>query len=67
MFVNSPYIDLPFADVHDPKGLCRDVSTIGHWATGDTEVTLKSMTELPYVLGLVRQAYEAQMGNGGAA
>jgi len=29
--------------------------------------TLASLDELPYVMGLVRQSYERQMGDGGQA
>ena len=60
-------INLPFADVIDTKGLCRNVTHIGHYGTGDVEVGLKSLDELPYVMGLVRQSYERQMGEGGQA
>ena len=60
-------INLPFAEVIDPKGLCRDVTNIGHYGTGDVEIGLKSLNELPYVMGLVRQSYERQMGDGGQA
>lgn len=34
---------------------------------GDIEVGLSKAEELPYVMGLVRQAFENQMGNGGDA
>jgi len=33
----------------------------------DAEVVLTSVDDLPYVLGLIRQAFEKQMGNGGEA
>lgn len=58
-------INLPFAEIHDPKGLCKDVTNLGRWGNGDVEVVLTSLEELPYVMSLVRQAYEAQMGEGG--
>ncbi len=60
-------LNMPFAEINDPKGLCRDVTNIGHYANGDVEVGLRSLDELPYVMGLVRQSYERQMGNGGQA
>ena len=47
--------------------LCRDVTNIGHYGTGDAEVGLGSLDELPYLMGLVRQSLERQMGNGGEA
>ena len=50
--------------INDPKKLCRDVSMLSRWGNGDVEIGLSSLEELPYILSLVRQAYEAQMGNG---
>jgi predicted transport protein len=55
-------LNLPYPEVNDSRGICRDVSGIGHWGNGDVEVGLSSLDELPYVMGLVRQAYEKQMG-----
>lgn len=58
-------INLPFSDINDPKGLCKDVSDLGRWGNGDVEVGLSSLDELPYIMSLVQQAYETQMGEGG--
>ena len=60
-------LNMPFAEINDPKGLCKDVTDLGRWGNGDVEVGLKSLDELPYVMGLVRQSYERQMGDGGQA
>ena len=60
-------INMAFAEINDPKGLCKDVTGLGRWGNGDVEVGLKSLDELPYVMGLVRQSYEHQMGDGGQA
>ena len=57
-------LNLPFTEINDPRGMCKDVSGIGHLGNGDVEVGLKSLDELPYVMGLVRQSYERQMGEG---
>lgn len=57
-------LNISFADVNDPKKLCRDVSEIGRWGNGDVEVGLSKLDDLPYVMGLVRQALEKQMGEG---
>lgn len=57
-------LNLPFTEINDPRGMCKDVSGIGRWGNGDVEVGLKSLDELPYVMGLVRQSYERQMGEG---
>ncbi|HXG69485.1 MAG TPA: DUF262 domain-containing protein [Gemmatimonadaceae bacterium] len=60
-------INMTFAEIHDPKGLCKDVTNLGRWGNGDVEIGLTSLQELPYVMGLVRQSYERQMGDGGQA
>ena len=58
-------LNMEFPDINDPKGLCKDVSGLGRWGNGDVEVGLASLVELPYVMGLVRQAFERQMGANG--
>ena len=55
-------LNMPFSEINDPKGLCKDVSSVGRWGNGDVEVGLASLEELPYVIGLVRQSLERQMG-----
>ncbi len=63
--VLSLNISLP--ELEDPRSLCKDVSQIGHWGNGDVEFALESTDQLAYAVGLVRQALERQMGNGGDA
>ena len=58
---------MAFPEINDPKGICKDVTGLGRWGNGDVEVGLASLDELPYVMGLVRQSFEKQMGNGGDA
>jgi predicted transport protein len=60
-------LNMRFSEVHDPKGLCKDVKGIGRWGNGDVEVGFSHLDELPYVIGLVRQSLELQLGNGGDA
>jgi uncharacterized protein with ParB-like and HNH nuclease domain/predicted transport protein len=57
-------LNLPFQELHDPRGLARDVANVGRWGNGDVEVILGAFQELPYVMGLVRQAFESQISNG---
>jgi uncharacterized protein with ParB-like and HNH nuclease domain/predicted transport protein len=61
------FLNMPFAEVDDLRGQVSDYSNRGHWGTGDVMVHLDSLDELPYVMGLVRQSYERQMGDGGQA
>jgi uncharacterized protein with ParB-like and HNH nuclease domain/predicted transport protein len=56
-------LNMPFAEIYDPKGICKDVTNVGRWGNGDVEIGLKSLEDLPYVMGLVRQSYERQMGD----
>jgi uncharacterized protein with ParB-like and HNH nuclease domain/predicted transport protein len=55
-------LNLGIDDLEDPKGLCRDISNIGRWGNGDVEVGLSTVDELPYVMGLIRQSFDRQMG-----
>jgi len=57
-------LNVAFHEINDPKGICKDVSGLGRWGNGDVEVGLASLDDLPYVIGLVRQSLEKQMGNG---
>ncbi len=57
-------LNMEFHEVHDPQGMCRDVTDVGRWGNGDVEVGLSSPDELPYVIGLIRQAFERQMAVG---
>ncbi len=50
-------------EVNDPKQICKDVSNLGHFGNGDIEVILERLEDLPYVIGLVRQSLELQLGN----
>jgi predicted transport protein len=58
-------LNMPFADINDPRSMCKDVTGVGRWGNGDVEVGFTSLEELPYIMGLVRQSFERQMGNGG--
>jgi predicted transport protein len=60
-------LNIAFSEINDQRGICRDVTDLGRWGNGDVEVELTSLDGLPYVMGLVRQAFEKQMGNGGVA
>lgn len=55
-------LNIPLEVLHDERGLAWDVSNKGHWGNGPTEVALDENSDLDYVVGLVRQAFEFQMG-----
>jgi len=51
------WINLPTGSLDDPKGLARDVSSIGHWGNGDYEIKVSDDSNLEYILSLARQSY----------
>lgn len=57
-------LNMAFHDISDPRDICKDVSSLGRWGNGDVEVGLSRIEDLPYVMGLVRQSLEKQLGNG---
>lgn len=57
-------LNMEFHELHDPRGLGKDVTNLGRWGNGNVEIGFSSTDEMPYVIGLVRQAFEKQMGNG---
>ena len=56
-------LNMHFHELHDPRSLAKDVTNLGRWGNGDVEVGLSTLEDLPYVMGLVRQAFERQMGD----
>jgi uncharacterized protein with ParB-like and HNH nuclease domain/predicted transport protein len=58
-------LNMEFSEINDPKGKCKDVTGVGRWGNGDVEVSLSTLDELPYVMSLVRQSFEKQMGTVG--
>ena len=53
-------LNLPFAEIQDPKKRCRDVANIGTLGMGDVDVVISSENEINYIMFLIRQAYEKQ-------
>ena len=60
-------LNMAFHDVHDPRSMCKDVTNLGRWGNGDIEARLSKVEDLSYVMGMVRQAFEKQMGDGEGA
>ncbi len=55
-------LNMEFQKLDDPRGLAKDVSEVGRWGNGDVEIGLSQLEDIPYVIGLVRQALEGQLG-----
>src|SRR5206468_4194099 len=41
-----------------PKGLSRDVSSVGHYGTGDLEITVTNQADLELAKPFIKKAYE---------
>ncbi len=56
------YLNMKFNELQDEKNLARDMTNKGHLGNGDIEVKLETRENIPYCLGLIKQALEKQMG-----
>ena len=54
-------LNMKFHELNDPKGVAEDTTNVGRWGNGDVGLKFSSLDQLPYVMGLVRQAFEKQM------
>lgn len=54
------YLNMPFYELQDEKNLARKAK--GNYGNGDIEVKLETKENIPYCLGLIKQALEKQMG-----
>lgn len=52
------YLSLDPNKIKLEKGFTRDVTNIGHWGTGDLEVTLKSYNDIERCKTLILKSYE---------
>lgn len=57
-------INMRFSEIDDPKGLCKDVTNLGHFGNGDVEVGLSSAGQIEDVMFLVTQSFEKNVDNG---
>ncbi len=58
-------LNMDYIDLEDPRKICRDTTGTKRWGNGNVEVDLGHADQLPYVVGLVRQSLERQLGNAG--
>lgn len=50
------WINLKKGKLNDPKKLGRDVSNVGHWGSGDYEISITNNADKEYTMSLVKQA-----------
>lgn len=57
-------LNMDFHELQDPRKIARDITGLGRWGNGDVEIYLSHSEDMPYIMGLVNQAFEKQMENG---
>ena len=53
-------VNMKYADVVDPKGICRDITDVGRWGNGNVEVFMDSLENLDDVMDIIEQAFRLQ-------
>lgn len=54
-------LNIDFAEIIDPEGICRDVKDLGRWGNGNVETYIYSLTELDAIMDLIQQAFDKQV------
>lgn len=53
-------INMKFSDIIDPNGICKDITGIGRWGNGDTELFMEHQDDLDQVMEIIKQSFDAQ-------
>ncbi|MBQ9621798.1 MAG: hypothetical protein IJR39_00470, partial [Treponema sp.] len=51
------YLKLPVDSISYENGFSRDASNVGHWGTGDVELTIKESADFQKAKPLIERAY----------
>jgi predicted transport protein len=54
------YLNLDPRSVALREGFTRDVTSIGHWGTGNLEITITDLSDLEAAKPLIQRAYEGR-------
>lgn len=50
------WLNLKKGQLDDPKGISRDVSSVGHHGNGDYEIQIKTDEDIEYIMSLIKQS-----------
>ena len=53
-------LNMRFGDISDPRRLAADITNLGRWGNGDVQLEVDNARQVPYAMGLVRQAFAAK-------
>lgn len=51
-------LNITFSKIHDPKGICRDITDLGRWGNGDIEVSISSKDQIDDIMFLIAQSFD---------
>ncbi|WP_249870787.1 DUF262 and DUF1524 domain-containing protein [Oceanobacillus saliphilus] len=51
-------LNMPFNEIHDPKGICKDITNLGRWGNGDVEIGMSNANEIDDIMYLIQQSFE---------
>ena len=51
-------LNMPFNEIHDPKGICKDITNLGRWGNGDVEIGISDVSDLEDAMYLIKQSFE---------
>ena len=55
------WLDIPLSDLDDPDHMVRDVSNIGHYGTGISEIKISDSSEIKKGMHLIEQSFRLTM------
>jgi predicted transport protein len=53
---------MKYSEIDDPQRITEDISGKGRWGNGEVSVHFRKIEDLPFVLALIQQSYEKQLG-----
>lgn len=53
-------VNMKFSEVHDPQGICHDITGLGRWGNGDVELFMEHTSEVDHIMEIVKQSYGLQ-------
>lgn len=57
----SLIVNMDLEEVNDPSGICRDISSIGHWGNGDVGIYFDSLGMLDATIDIIKQSLAKQL------
>jgi len=54
------WLKLKYSRLDNPPSFARDVRNIGHWGSGDIELRISNLYEIPEAISLIKQSFNSQ-------